>query len=51
MLTVGATVHGLNGRVYKLGPELGSGGEGTVYEMPGENIVIKIYKNPQPELK
>lgn len=51
MLTVGATVHGLNGRVYKLGPELGSGGEGTVYEMPGENIVIKIYKNPQPELE
>lgn len=47
MLTVGSTVRGLNGRIYTLGPELGSGGEGTVYDMPDLGMVVKVYKNPQ----
>lgn len=51
MLTAGSAVRGLNGRMYTLGPELGAGGEGTVYELPGQGMVIKIYKNPSHQLE
>ena len=51
MLTENSQVYGLNGRSYRLGPELGSGGEGTVFDIPGEHLVIKIYKTGTTELE
>lgn len=51
MLTEGSKVRGLNGQIYTLGPKLGEGGEGAVYDIPGAGIVIKIYKNISADLE
>ncbi|MDO5153637.1 MAG: 4Fe-4S binding protein [Eubacteriales bacterium] len=44
MLTENSIATGLNSQAYRLGKELGVGGEGTVYEIPGTSLVAKIYK-------
>ena len=41
------TYNGRNGRTYSLGSKIGSGGEGTVYEVIGSNdLVAKVYPSP-----
>lgn len=51
MLTENSLVYGLNGRSYRLGPELGSGGEGTVFALSGEPLVVKIYHKAEPGME
>lgn len=48
MADVGSVLKGKQGRSFQLVKKLGSGGEGTVYTTDDPNLVIKIYKNPQP---
>lgn len=46
MLSENAIVRGLNGRDYRLGKQIGAGGEGTVFTVAGNtNLVVKIYHN------
>ena len=51
MLTENSLVYGLNGRSYRLGSELGSGGEGTVFALSGEPLVVKIYHKAEPGME
>ena len=51
MLTENAQVFGMTGQTYRLGKTIGSGGEGTVFDVPGEPLVVKIYNQPKPELE
>ena len=51
MADVGSVLKGSNGRSFKLVKQIGSGGEGTVYTTDDPDLVIKIYKNPQPVME
>ena len=51
MLTENAQVFGMTGQTYRLGKTIGSGGEGTVFDVPGKPLVVKIYNQPKPELE
>ena len=51
MLTENTQVFGMTGRTYRLGTFLGSGGQGTVFDVGGQ-LVVKIYnQQPSPELE
>ncbi len=43
-VSIGAIVHGSSGASYTLCKEIGSGGEGTVYQLNNPALVAKIYK-------
>ena len=49
MAKTGDSLYGHYRQSYVLGKELGSGGEGTVYRTTDENLVAKIYKDPNAE--
>ncbi len=42
MISENACFRGLEGQIYKLGKKIGSGGEGNVYLVQGQNVVAKI---------
>lgn len=48
MADVGSVLKSKKGRDYRLVKKIGSGGEGIVYTTDDPDLVIKIYKNPQP---
>ena len=51
MLTENTQVFGMTGRTYRLGKFLGSGGQETVFDVGGQQVV-KIYnQQPSPELE
>lgn len=47
----GSVCIGLGGRHHRLEKEVGKGGEGRVYKLCGEDLVGKIYKNPDPDVE
>lgn len=51
MSEVKRTLTGENGHLYNLEKEIGSGGEGIVYQTDDPSIAVKIYKNPSPEIE
>lgn len=51
MLAENSVATGLNGTVYRLGQQIGSGGEGTVFAVSGTKLVAKIYNNDSPDLE
>ncbi|MDO5153639.1 MAG: hypothetical protein Q4D50_09825 [Eubacteriales bacterium] len=48
MLTENSIVKGINGGIYRLGREIGAGGEGVVFAISETNLVAKIYRQTDP---
>lgn len=51
MSTAERKLTGKSGRIYQLKAEIGSGGEGTVYQTEDPATAVKVYKKPQPDLE
>lgn len=51
MITENSILTGMNGSTYRIGTQIGVGGEGIVYAVQGTQLVAKIYKNVDPEVE